>query len=52
MCNSNAKKKYLSNSLKHNVLDQDFGNIIDIAGKTKENITYKRKHIYTQNLKT
>ena len=51
---NNTKVKYLSNSLKHNVLDQDYEAIIDITDKTKEKGYIKKKiHLYTKfnNLK-
>ena len=50
MYKSNTKIKYLSNSLKHKVLDHDYEAIIDITDKRKENHYIKRKHIYTQKL--
>ena len=37
MYKSHTEVKYLSNSLKHKVLDQDYETIIDITDKTKEN---------------
>ena len=54
MYKNNTKVKYLSNSLKHKVLDQDYETIIDITGKTKEKHYIKKKtHLYTKfnNLK-
>ena len=54
MYKSNTKVKYLSNSLKHKVLNQDSETIIDITDKTKEKHYIKKKtHLYTKfnNLK-
>ena len=54
MYKSNTKVKYLSNSLKHKVLDQDYETIIDITDKIKEKHYIKKKtHLYTKfnNLK-
>ena len=54
MYKTNSKVKYLSNSLKHKVLDQDYENIIDITDKTKQKHYIKKKtYIYAKfyNLK-
>ena len=49
MYKSNTKVKYLSNSLKHKVLDEDYETIIDITDKTKEKHYIKKKtHLYTK----
>ena len=54
MYQSNNKVKYLSNSLKHNISDQDNETIKDITDKKKEKHDRKKKtHLYTKfnNLK-
>ena len=54
MYKNNTKVKQLSNSLKHNVLNQDYEIIIDITDKTKEKHFIKRKtrlHSKFNNLK-
>ena len=54
MYKSNTKVKYLSNGLKHKVLDQGYETIIDITDKTKEKHYIKKKtRLYTKfnNLK-
>ena len=49
MYKSNTKVKYLSNSLKHKVLEQDYETIIDITDKTKEKLYIKKKtYLYTK----
>ena len=54
MYKNNTKVKYLSNSLKHRVLDQDYETIIGITDKAKEKHYIKKKtHLCTKfnNLK-
>ena len=49
MCKSNTKVKYLSNSLKHKVLDQYYETTIDMTHMTKEKHYIKKKtHLGTK----
>ena len=42
MCKTKTKVKYLSNSLKHKALDQDYETIIETTDKAEEK-NYKKK---------